>query len=156
MYEESANKVMSVLNRYGLKVTNMAYDDETGMIDSLLAELNSEELESSMAALSNVRTICYELEVVEQRFKEKGNEQDQFVVTQNENILSATKLKTPLLAVINDNIVSYHIAMVGFKDEAFRIIADTINTMIESENVLTRSRTSKGAEQQQTNTDEQD
>ncbi len=139
----SARKVFGVLQRYGLSVVSLAYDEETGMIDSLLGDLAAEDIAAEIDKLTFAPEMVEALRQSEADFKQTSNLYEQSKTSEKENSPSASKLKAPLLKVINENIVSYHTALAAFKDETFRGIANTINGMIETENALTRSRADK-------------
>ncbi len=144
---EPASKVFSIFERYGLSVVSMAYDEESGMIDSLLKDLSAADIQAAIEKLAHIATMVENLQAAEAQFKEASNRYDQNRANEKTSSPSATKLKIPLLKLINDHMVSYHTAMADFKDDAFRHIADTINGMILSENKLTRSRAGKSEEE---------
>lgn len=144
---QAANKVFDVFDRYGLSIVSLAYDEETGMLDSLLNELASEELTSEIEKLTFVPDMLRELKTAESNFKQASNRYEQNKASQKAESPSASKLKSPLLKVINDHIVSYHTALAEFKDAEFQSMANTLNGMIENENSLTRSRVGKKEEE---------
>ncbi len=138
-----ASKVFGILQRYGLSVVSLAYDEESGMIDSLLGDLAAEDVAAEISKLTFIPEMVEALRQSESDFKQASNLYEQSKTLEKEKSPSASKLKAPLLKVINEHIVSYHVALATFKDEAFRGIANTINGMIETENALTRSRADK-------------
>ncbi len=137
---EAADRVFAIFSRYGLSIMSMAYDDETGMLDSLLTDLSSEDLASDIVKLPFVTSLIEELQAAESNFKGVSNLYEQSKASQKEGSPAASKLKAPLLIVINKHIVNYHTALAAFKGEVFGNIANTLEGMIESENIVTRSR----------------
>ncbi|MFV0555373.1 MAG: DUF6261 family protein [Mangrovibacterium sp.] len=127
-----AQPAFAILNKRGLSVTSLAYDDETGAIDSIIEELDK----LALPALMYAETMLEALRTAENNFKTKANAYDD---SKNKKP-SASALKKELVNYINNRIVSYHNALAETNGEAFKKMADAIDKMIVDENTLTRSR----------------
>jgi hypothetical protein len=129
----SAAKIISaVFEHYGTNIVNESYAIESSLIGSLLLEFSKAELQASIALLPGLSQIIDELRVAQAEFDQAQ------LAFQNEKAndgvkTSATDIKKEVLAIINEKLVVYLLAM-QMVDEAkygefVRVVAQIINDM---------------------------
>ncbi len=103
----AAEKLLAVFNKYK-GITSESYANESSLIESMIQDFASEALEESVRALEGVSSYLDDLRAAQDEFN-KAN--DEFVTANTSKAESATSLKKPLFAAINDKLVPYLTAM---------------------------------------------
>lgn len=131
---ESADKLYSVFERYGTKITRENYSSASAHIDSLLRDLSVAELEESINKLSGISETIEELRSRQSAFSSKRMAYEK-AISAREAEASATSLKRPLLSTINTKLVNYLTALreenkyVNFYQVVAQVIDDANTTV---------------------------
>ncbi|MBD5447140.1 MAG: hypothetical protein HDR32_05230 [Treponema sp.] len=100
----AATDVCAVLDKYGRGMTGKNYADQTALTESLLEDLGAEKIAAQVKALSGVAELVASLREAQDGF---AAAHDGYVRAKAGKGESASSLKKPIVALINDNIVSY-------------------------------------------------
>ena len=112
----AANGVCAVLDKYGRGMTAKNYADQTALTESLLEDLGAEKVAAQIKALSGVAELVAQLREAQDAF---AAAHDGYIKAKAGKGESASSLKKPLVALINDSIVPYLnivAAMDGYAD----------------------------------------
>ncbi|MDE5797488.1 MAG: hypothetical protein K2H73_00455 [Treponemataceae bacterium] len=96
--------VCAVLDKYGRGMTGKNYADQTALTESLLEDLGAEKVAAQVKALSGVAELVASLREAQDGF---ASAHDGYVRAKAGKGESASSLKKPIVALINDNIVPY-------------------------------------------------
>ena len=138
----AAVKLNTVFEKYGLKMTEESYASESTLINSLLMDFGNEEYQDAIAALSGCAELIQELQNAQEEFeiirvtweREKGKEGA---------LENATELKKEVIAIINNKIVVYLMAMKEVNPEMYNEFANTISVIIAENNETVKRRAKK-------------
>lgn len=101
--QAAAEKLLAVTSKYkGITAEN--YSNESALLKSMLEDLAAEELEPAIDLLDGVSILLESLHEAEDNFKKESISATQVNTSKSD---SAIKIKSPLLSVINDEIVPY-------------------------------------------------
>ena len=112
----AANGVCAVLDKYGRGMTAKNYADQTALTESLLEDLGAEKTAAQIKSLSGVAELVAQLREAQDAF---AAAHDGYIKAKAGKGESASSLKKPLVALINDSIVPYLnivAAMDGYAD----------------------------------------
>ena len=112
----AAQDVCAVLDKYGRGMTAKNYADQTALTESLLEDLGAEKVTAQIKALSGVAELVAQLREAQDGF---AAAHDGYIKAKAGKGESASSLKKPIVALINDNIVPYLnivAAMDGYAD----------------------------------------
>ena len=124
----AAQAVSAVLAKYGKSMTSVNYAEQSSLTESLLEELGGEALTGHIALLAGVAELVATLRAAQDGFTAAN---DEYMAAKRAKGDSATSLKKPLVALINDSIVPYLnvvTALDGYADLA-AAIADEIKKL---------------------------
>ena len=93
-----------MLDKYGRGMTSKNYADQTALTESLLEDLGAEKIAAQVKALSGVAELVAALREAQDRF---AAAHDGYIKAKAGKGESASSLKKPIVALINDNIVPY-------------------------------------------------
>ena len=102
--KEAALAVCSVLDKYGRGMTAKGYAEQTALTESLLEDLGAEGTAAGIKALSGVAELTEALRAAQDKFNAAH---DGYIKARLDKGESASSLKRPLMALINDGIVPY-------------------------------------------------
>ena len=100
----AATDVCAVLDKYGRGMTGKNYADQTALTESLLEDLGAEKVTAQIKSLSGVAELVASLREAQDGF---ASAHDGYVRAKAGKGESASLLKKPIVALINDNIVPY-------------------------------------------------
>ena len=103
----AAEKLLAVWGKYK-GITGESYANESSLIESLLEDFASDSLADSIKTLEGVSSYIADLRTAQDEFNKANDEYTAASASKGE---SATSLKKPLLAAINDKLVPYLTAM---------------------------------------------
>ncbi|MFV0506246.1 MAG: DUF6261 family protein [Bacteroidales bacterium] len=145
--KSSANKFWTIFSKYGTKINNLSYTAESAQIKSLLEELTAADMVGAVSELPHMEGLIANLQTAQAEFEKAELKYDSESATlKGED--SASTIKPLMLQALNV-VVDYHNAIVQFKDENFKNIADTIDKVVRDLNVITKSRRGKKNESTQ-------
>lgn len=134
-----AERLYAVFSKYGVKITQENYVNESGLIEALLKDLSAEDLQPSITALSGVRECIEQLRQAQEAFNQKRLNHENAQAQQN-NQETASLLKKPLLAHINDELLQYLKTMVMVNPTQYKAFADAVAETIETTNEVVKRR----------------
>ena len=102
--KSAAVGVCAVLDKYGRGMTGKNYADQTALTESLLEDLGAEKIAAQVKSLSGVAELVAQLRSAQDGF---AAAHDGYVRAKAGKGESASSLKKPIVALINDNIVPY-------------------------------------------------
>lgn len=130
-----AERLYAVFSKYGVKITQENYVNESGLIEAPLKDLSAEDLQPSITALSGVRECIEQLRQAQEAFNQKRLNHEQ----QNSQE-TASLLKKPLLAHINDELLQYLKTMIMVNPTQYKAFADAVAETIETTNEVVKRR----------------
>ena len=135
----AAQDVCAVLEKYGRGMTGKNYADQTALTESLLEDLGAEKIAAQVKALSGVAELVASLREAQDGF---AAAHDGYIKAKAGKGESASSLKKPIVALINDNIVPYLNIVAAMDGYAAFVAAVTGN--IKSTNDTVARRTAAG------------
>ncbi|MDE6737240.1 MAG: hypothetical protein K2J50_07070 [Treponemataceae bacterium] len=102
--KSAAVVVCAVLDKYGRGMTGKNYADQTALTESLLEDLGAEKVAAQVKVLSGVAELVAQLREAQDGF---ASAHDGYIKAKAGKGESASSLKKPIVALINDNIVPY-------------------------------------------------
>lgn len=138
---EAAATLKAIFDKYGRSIINESYDNESGFIDSLLRDLNKQEIVDVIAKLDGMGTCVEKLSDAQQAFITANYE---WAKAQQADAAAtnATKAKHGVILVINERLVPYLSAR--SIEPAYKVVADLVEQEIAKTNAAVDSRSSKG------------
>ncbi len=139
--QDAAGKLLAVTSKYK-GITTENYSNESALLDSMLEDLAAEELVPAIDLLDGVSILISDLKEAQANFKKESVSAAQINANKSD---SAVKVKTPLLEVINDEIVPY---LTGLsKMEAYKAFIAQCEAEITKANLsVTRKKSSDSEE----------
>ena len=131
--------VCAVLDKYGRGMTGKSYADQTALTESLLEDLGAEKIAAQVKSLSGVAELVAQLRTAQDGF---AAAHDGYVRAKAGKGESASSLKKPIVALINDNIVPY-LNIVAAMDGYAEFVAAVAGN-IKSTNDTVARRTAAG------------
>ena len=137
-------KLAAIFNKYGMKMTQASYSEESNLISSLLKDLSVKSLEAGIAKMPGVQQAIDTVRDAQAKFAEVRADYEH---TQNVQAASAnaTSLRKPLVALINGKLLTYLDAMCVASPEQYKPFADDCSKIITSINAAVKNRSKKEA-----------
>nr|WP_321453377.1 DUF6261 family protein [uncultured Carboxylicivirga sp.] len=135
----SANKLLKLIDKYGLEVKAKSYLEEYPLLNSLITDSRAGEYADCIAALPGCDIRFTELETSVNTFTDKQNEFNK-AKDSEQNLASASVIKKELLKIINDELVLYLNAMRQANSQTYSTLADYIGNRINQSNVAVNNR----------------
>lgn len=137
--QEKALKVMSVLDRYGMKIIGGTYTNESAEIRAMLSDLNAPELAEHIRSVSDLKQLIDNAEQSQADFDASASKliEDK---TERENTKPASIVAKELRDIFNDELAGYLSAMAMANSKKYKHYADVVNTLIEDSNSKVRDR----------------
>ena len=132
--KSAATDVCAVLDKYGRGMTGKNYADQTALTESLLEDLGSEKVIAQIKALSGVAELVASLREAQDGF---AAAHDGYVRAKAGKGESASSLKKPIVALINDNIVPY-LNIVSVMDGYADFVAAVAGNIKSTNDTVTR------------------
>ncbi|WP_163708945.1 DUF6261 family protein [Mangrovibacterium lignilyticum] len=135
----AALQVFSVLEYYGLSVTDENYDTETSYLNSLLEDLGKADLQVSIAAIVGCSDLIDALQASQDTFDaaKLAFQQEQ---AQEGQLQSATAIKRALIPLLNNKLVTFLNGMLVADEATYGEYAATVNQIIEATNETVKKR----------------
>ena len=139
--QAAAERLLAVTSKYkGIAGEN--YGNESALIESMLEDLGAEALAADIAALDGVGQLIAELRKAQDHFKKESVNANLLTTNKAD---SAFKIKKPLLAAVNEEIVPYLTGLA--KTEAYKAFAAQCEIEINKANaIVTRKKPGEGDE----------
>ncbi len=145
----AAQLLQNIFDNYGVKMVRENYGSESAMIKSMLKDYTAPELAPALAAVSGSGEILLELSAAHAAFEQAriAYENSKADEGQYDN---ATKLKKPVVELINKRIVVYLNAMVLADPEKYDQLVRRIAQIIDDTNQRVNKRRKKPEAQEDT------
>lgn len=137
-----AKKLITIFNKYGVKITKENYTSQSNLIASLLEDFSAEHLKDSIEALSGVKEAITNIKTTQETFAKERSKYENELVSQKGKA-SATSLRKPLLELINKKIIPYLSAMEIAQPEVFKEFVAKVSEIIQSTNDAIKARGKK-------------
>lgn len=137
--KESALKIKTVLDRYGLKITRDSYSKESTNIKAMLSDLKAEELSDDLTTITDLSSLISNLENSQSSFDQTAYQQIQNKV-ERDNSKPASEIAQELKHIINNEFCPYIGAMAQANPIKFKDYADLLSKIIENNNNQVRNR----------------
>lgn len=140
--QAAAEQLLAVYEKYSKAgITKASYLSESSMIESLLEDFADESLAAHIAALEGVKETIAAIRTTQDAFNAAN---DSYVAANESKGASASSLKKPLLAAINEKLVPYLNAMQIAKNENCAAFAAGVEAEIARVNEAVARRSKKG------------
>ncbi|MGD8782536.1 MAG: DUF6261 family protein [Ignavibacteria bacterium] len=140
--KEAAVNVEEVFDKYGVKIVKDSYVTESSLINSMLEDLSTAEMQTEIAKLPGLANLITELTTAQQEFEtvRVGFESEQAEEGTEEN---ATKLKQEAALIINEQLIVYLRAMLQVDEETYGTFARAVGQIIDDTNEEVKKRRKK-------------
>lgn len=145
----SGEKVSAVFNRYGLKITNESYLNETNLIDALLMDFQAAEIKSAIDGLAGVKDAVSTLSAAQEEFRSVQNTYQDDKAKHN-TTESASTLRKPLLDLINKQLMPYLTALQMANKEKYAAFVQSVETIFDNANRSIKGRSAKATDKPST------
>lgn len=143
--KQEGEKLQTVFAKYGLKIIKENYAVQSSLIESLLTDLATSQMQSSIEKLSGMKEIISELRQAQTEFTNTRIEYEK-MLSERRSKVSASSLKKPLLELINGKLVTYLSAMKVANPYGYEAFAGVVSQVISDANITVRRRTSAKSE----------
>ncbi len=141
----TAQALLNVFDRYGLKITSDSYATESSLISSMLLEYQKPEYAEAITAISGCGDLLEALAIAESEFEQARIAYDNEKA--KEGLLpNASELKKQVLHILNNKIVIYLRAMEEVNPEVYEVFAATVAQIIDDNNEQVKRRKKKEPE----------
>ncbi|MGD8782136.1 MAG: DUF6261 family protein [Ignavibacteria bacterium] len=145
----AAENVDEVFNRYGVEIVKDSYVTESSLINSMLEDLSTAEMQTETAKLPGLANLITELSTAQQEFEtarvEFESEQAEEGTEEN-----ATELKKEAALIINEQLIVYLRAMQQVDEETYGSFARAVGQIVNDTNEEVKKRR-KNSEPEQEN-----
>lgn len=132
--------VDDVIERYGLKINNATYAEESTLLDSFMKDIATEAIGAQLELLPGLPDLVKDLKRAQSDFK-KADEQYFNARSESKDIANATACKKEMLKLINGKLIVYLRAMVAVGNENYNDCASKVADLIIASNTTAKSRT---------------
>jgi len=137
--KEAAETVYDIFEKYGLSVVNESYSTESSLIASLLNDLSKQKIQDAIAVLPGCADTVAALQTAQETFEATRIAYEQEKAEESTQA-NASKIKSEVLALINEKIVVYMRAMEVVDEPNYGALARTIATIIAENNEVVKKR----------------
>lgn len=145
--KEAAQKVLAVIENYGLSMFGENYATESSLLSSMLLDLAKPELADAIAAIPGCADMIAELQAAQDHFEQVRIAWEQ-EKAQESTKESASEIKPKIVALINEKIVVYMRAMEIVAPETHGAFARTLAQIIADNNEVVKKRKKKDKPEQ--------
>ena len=132
-----------VIDKYGVRIVNESYANESSLIESLLQDLAVDELKDDIASLSGVSEAIEALRSAQDVFDNARLSYYNAMSVEETSKVSATGIKKPLLYCINNKLVDYLNIVASLNEGLYGEFAGLIAEEIEKANAAIALRFKK-------------
>ncbi len=108
--KESAEQLLAIFDRYGLKIVKENFSEESGHIESMLRDFSEAPAKALVEKLGGIKEILQELQERQSAFNTERVAYEKTLCVQGA-ATSASVLKKPLLELLNAKLLSFLTAM---------------------------------------------
>ncbi len=108
--KESAEQLLAIFDRYGLKIVKENFSEESGHIESMLRDFSEAPAKALVEKLGGIKEILQELQERQSAFNTERVAYEKTLSVQGATA-SASVLKKPLLELLNAKLLSFLTAM---------------------------------------------
>lgn len=101
---EAATTLYEIFEKYGKKITGLANNAESSMIDSMLEDFSSEKAKEALSAFPETASLIEKLKDAQDAFQKKASEYSEAVVKKGQ---SASLAKKKVLEILNERLVPF-------------------------------------------------
>ncbi len=140
--KKAAVVLFATFKKYGVEVTELSYNEQTGQVNSLLEELASEENKKHIAAIANVEEMVAELKNTQAAFQ-KAYDNYLTRISESKSRENASDVRPLVLNALNNKLVTYLRSQILFSPEVYTAFATKVSTAIDKTNQNIRERATK-------------
>lgn len=142
-----AKKLKKAFDKFGVKITRMAFSEESSEIESLLSEFSKNEMRDACNQLQGVPECVNILRDAENDFKKLWLENNDMRIGFSDNALRpAVAVKKDLLQCINNKLVGFLNAMLAVNQPKYVDFANQVGGIIQQFNQTVVNREEKNDE----------
>ncbi len=138
----SANNLLAIFSKYGLKITQTSYASESALMDSLLEDMAAPEVQNDIANLSGCAEIITELQTTQDEFKSAHFSWEEKKAQEGLS-LCATDIKKKVISCVNEKIIPYLKAMQLANGAVYGELTQTVAQIINDNNDTVKKRRKK-------------
>ena len=135
-FQTAATLLLAIMAKYK-GITTESYARESSLIKSLLEDLSADDAKTAMSALQGIGELVSSLRVAQDEFDQANDAYNTATATKTD---SASSLKKPLLALINDRIVPYLTAMKLAKTTYVDFVCKVENEISRTNQAISKRR----------------
>lgn len=136
---DAARALFPTFQKYGMGIVSLAYDEQTGQLNSLFEELKSEANQKHIAAISSMDTLLEILTTAQAEFVQAYSDYATKVGSLKAQ-QTATEIKWELLAILNEKLVMYMRAMSKIGSNKYQAFAQELSLFINKTNQNVKER----------------
>lgn len=135
-------KLAAIFEKYGAKIADAGYTEESNLIDALLMDLFTADVAPSIAALAGTTEAIANLKNAQAAFANIRGDYDVAMASHKDG-KTASLLRKPLLKLINDRLVHYLGAQAMANPGTFGTLAGEVSQVIDTINTTVKARAKK-------------
>jgi ribosomal protein L14 len=137
--QEKAMRVMDVLNRYGMQITDSSYTNESAQIRAMLSDFKAPELQDCIASIRDLKNL---LDNAEESMAEFDASASKLIEDKNEreNTKPASAVAREVREIYNNDLAGYLSAMTKANPAKYKTYTDLVNTLVVNSNNKVRDR----------------
>lgn len=140
--KEAAEKLRAIFAKYGKSIASANYATESSFIESLLEDFDAADAQKAVTALDGVSELLAHIRAAENAFKKAS---DDYTAATSAKLDSATSLKKPLVAAVNDKLIPYLAAMAMANAAVYGDFISKVEREIDRVNATATRRASAGS-----------
>lgn len=144
--QHASNKLFDVLDRYSLSIVTENFATESSLLNSLLGELLADDMQEAIALIPGAAHTYTQLKTAQENFENMRIDYEKNVAKFDNNS-SATTIKKQVLNFVNNKLLTYIDAMTFVDPDNFNEFADTVEQIIQDNNVTIKRRFSASEEE---------
>ena len=139
---KAAQKIFKYIDQYGLQTIIESYDTQSNLTESLLIDLNLDELKEPIAQVAGCAKQIAILKASNEAFRaSRSTYQEE--LSKDKDKISATAVKRELLSLINDKLITYLKGMMIINAESYENLVNRLSEIIDQNNEVVKKRSSK-------------
>ena len=142
--------VNNVFSRYGVEIVKDSYVTESSLINSMLEDFSEADVQTEIAKLPGLAALIAELTTAQNNF-ETARVAYETAVSVDDKMENASKLRTSVGLIINEDIVQYLNVMAKLDAAKYAAFADAIGKTIDNTNEQIKKRRNGGDEPEEPN-----
>lgn len=144
--KDAARYIYDIFKKYSVAINEKNYIEQSGYIMAMLTDFNDIKAQEAISKLASIDVAIANIKAAQDDFQNAHFQYEKSLAA-NAKKITATELKKPLIALINEKIISYLNTME--EEEDYEILINTIEQIIQDVNSKIGTRSDKEIEEEE-------